>query len=196
MAVKRTAEQVIAELWEGNWRFQRGEAVGPRRDAARRTAVAGGQAPQAAVVACSDSRVVPELLFDQGLGDLFVVRIAGNVVGDDALGSLEYAAAHLEVPVIVLLGHSRCGAIGATLHGESGSPCVEGIVAALRPAVEATAACGGDRAENAAREHVRRLASELPERSSVLRKRLATGRLTIVSAFYDVATGAVSRVEP
>ncbi|MCX6094326.1 MAG: carbonic anhydrase [Candidatus Bipolaricaulota bacterium] len=196
MTAKRTAEQVMSELWEGNRRFQRDEAVGPRRDGARRASVADGQTPCAAVVACSDSRVPPELLFDQGLGDLFVVRVAGNVIGGDALGSLEYAAEHLEVPVIVVLGHSRCGAIGAALRGESGSPHLNGILVALRPAIEATAALRGDRAANAAREHARRLAAELPARSLALRRRAETGRLAIVGAYYDVATGAVERLEP
>ncbi len=196
MMVRRTAEQVVSELWEGNRRFQCGEVVGPRRDRARRASIADGQAPCAAVVACSDSRVPPELLFDQGLGDLFVVRVAGNVIGGDALGSLEYAAEHLEVPVIVVLGHSRCGAVAAAIHGESGPPHLGGILAALRPAVEATARLGGDRASNAAREHVRRLTAELPARSSTLGRRADTGRLVIVGAYYDIATGAVERLEP
>lgn len=196
MTVKRTADQALCELWDGNRRFQREESLGPRRDGARRASVADAQTPFAAVVACSDSRVPPELIFDQGLGDLFVVRVAGNVVGSDALGSLEYAAEHLEVPVIVVLGHSRCGAVNAAIRGESGSPHVEGVLAALRPAVEATAALRGDRAANAAREHARRLVAELPIRSSILRRRGETGRLTLVGAYYDVSTGAVERLEP
>jgi carbonic anhydrase len=197
MTLRRTATQeVIGELWEGNRRFQRDEARGPRRDRARRAEVAERQAPIAAVVACSDSRVPPEILFDQGLGDLFVVRVAGNVVGGDALGSLEYAAEHLEVPVVVILGHSRCGAVGAALHGgESGSPHIDAILAALRPAVEATAAIGGDRAAHAAKEHVRRLVGELPGRSAILRTRVETGRLAVVGAYYDVVSGAVERLE-
>ncbi|MDD5264260.1 MAG: carbonic anhydrase [Candidatus Bipolaricaulis sp.] len=195
MTAKRTADQVLCELWEGNRRYQRDEPIGPRRDGTRRASVADGQTPLAAVVTCSDSRVPPELIFDQGLGDLFVVRVAGNVIGGDALGSLEYAAEHLEVPVIVVLGHSRCGAVGAAVGGESGSPHLEGILAALRPAVEATAALRGDRVANAAREHVRRLVSELPTRSSVLGRRGDTGRLAIVGAYYDVSTGAVERLE-
>jgi carbonic anhydrase len=194
MTAKRTADQALCELWEGNRRFQRDESIGPRRDGARRASVADAQTPFAAVVACSDSRVPPELLFDQGLGDLFVVRVAGNVIGSDALGSLEYAAEHLEVPAIVVLGHSRCGAVSAAIRGESGSPHIEGVLAALRPAVEATAALRGDRAANAAREHVRRLVTELPTRSSVLRRRVDTGRLDIVGAYYDVSTGAVEQL--
>ena len=196
MTAKRTADQALSELWEGNRRFQRDESVGPRRNGARRASVADVQAPFAAVMACSDSRVPPELIFDQGLGDLFVVRVAGNVIGSDALGSLEYAAEHLEVSVIVVLGHSRCGAVSAAIRGESGSPHVEGILAALRPAVEATAALRGDRVANAAREHARRLVAELPTRSSVLRHRGDTGRLAVVAACYDVSTGAVERLEP
>lgn len=189
------ADSILAELWAGNRRFQRGEAVGPRRDRSRRVAVADGQSPCASVVACSDSRVPPELLFDQGLGDLFVVRLAGNVIGADALGSLEYAAGHLDVPVIVILGHSRCGAVSAGVRGEHASAHMEGILASLRPAIEATAALPGDPIANAAREHVRRLAAGLAARSPALCERVAAGRLTVVAAYYDVATGEVERLK-
>lgn len=169
------ADSILAELWAGNRGFQRGEAVGPRRDRNRRASIADGQSPCAAVVACSDSRVPPELLFDQGLGDLFVVRLAGNVIGADALGSLEYAAGHLDVPVIVILGHSRCGAVSAAVRGEHASAHREGILVSLRPAIEATAALPGDPTANAAREHVRRLAAGLAARLPALCERAARG---------------------
>ncbi len=196
MSTEWKAEEVLAELWAGNRRFQRDEADGPRRDSRRRVSIAGSQSPRAAVVACSDSRVPPELLFDQGLGDLFVVRLAGNVIGRDALGSLEYAVGHLDVPAIVILGHSRCGAIGAAVRGGHASDHMGGILDSLRTAIEATAALPGDAVANAAREHVRRLVAGLAPRSAVLRARISEGKLAVVGAYYDLDTGAVERLEP
>ncbi|MDD4903136.1 MAG: carbonic anhydrase [Candidatus Bipolaricaulis sp.] len=196
MSAPWKADEVLAELWAGNRRFQRGEAEGPRRDSRRRTSIAGEQSPRAAVVACSDSRVPPELLFDQGLGDLFVVRLAGNVIDGDALGSLEYAVDHLDVPVIVILGHSRCGAVGAAVRGGNAATHMGGILASLQPAIEATVALPGDPVANAAREHVRRLVAGLAARSPVLRGRMDAETLTVVGAYYDLDTGAVERLEP
>jgi carbonic anhydrase len=115
------ANDVIAELRIGNQRFRDGRAQGPRRGAEHRRAAAAGQAPKAAVLTCSDSRVSPELLFDQGIGDLFVVRTAGHVIDRGALGSLEYAVEHLHVLVVLVLGHSGCGAVTAAVAGQHGA---------------------------------------------------------------------------
>lgn len=104
-------EKGLAALVEGNRRYQAQRLTHPHQNAARRAALAAGQHPFAAVLSCADSRVPPEIVFDQGLGDLFVVRVAGNITDDVVLGSLEYAVEHLHVPLVVVLGHYKCGAV-------------------------------------------------------------------------------------
>jgi carbonic anhydrase len=184
-----TVDGVLADLRAGNDRFRHGAAESPRRSAERRHAVAGGQSPKAAVLTCSDSRVPPEVLFDQGLGDLFVVRTAGHVVDRAALGSLEYAVEHLHVLVLLILGHSGCGAVSAAVAGEGGPANIEWIVNAIRPAAWATTIVGGDAVDNAAREHVRRTAADIVRQSASLREAVERRRLAIVTAFYDLSSG-------
>ncbi len=185
------ADAALADLLEGNRRFRESAARGPRRDAARRRAVAERQAPRAAILTCSDSRVPPEILFDQGLGDLFVVRTAGHVADRAALGSLEYAVEHLGVQLIVVLGHSGCGAVTAAVGGRAGPGHVDWIVGKIRPAAWATAMVAGDAVDNAAREHVRRVAADLVQQSAVLREAAERRRLAVACAFYDLASGEV-----
>jgi carbonic anhydrase len=186
-----TGSDVIADLQHGNLRFRDGRAESPRRDSAHRRASAAGQSPKAAVLTCSDSRVPPELIFDQGLGDLFVVRTAGHVVDRGALGSLEYAVEHLHVPVIVVLGHSGCGAVTAAVAGRGGPGHVDWIVSAIRPAARATAMTGGDAVDNAAREHVRRTVVGLLGQSALLSDAVERRRLAVLGAFYDLSSGTV-----
>ncbi len=183
------AQRVLDELREGNQRFVDGRALGARRSPHDRHALLDGQAPKAAVLACSDSRVSPEILFDQGLGDLFVVRTAGHVVDRAALGSLEYAADHLKVPVLIVLGHSRCGAVTAMVRGGGGSDAIDWIVRQIRPSCLAPAASDSEAIDRIAREHVRRTGSELLERSPVLAEGAERGRLALVAGFYDLASG-------
>ena len=112
-----SADDALAQLVEGNRRFVSGEVARPHQSAARRAELAKGQAPVAIVLTCSDSRVAPELYFDQGLGDLFVIRNAGNVLDDHVLGSIEYAVEHLHVPLLIVIGHEKCGAVSAAVGG-------------------------------------------------------------------------------
>lgn len=186
-----TAADVIADLELGNRRFRDGRAEGPRRNAEHRRATAAEQSPKAAILGCSDSRVPPELLFDQGLGDLFVVRTAGHVVDRGGLGSLEYAVEHLHVPVVVVLGHSGCGAVTAAVAGHGGPGHVDWILSAIRPAVRASAMVGGDAVDHAAREHARRTAAGLVDQSALLHEAVERRRLTILVAFYDLSSGVV-----
>ncbi len=185
------ANDVIAELRIGNQRFRDGHAQGPRRGVEHRRAAAAGQSPKAAILTCSDSRVSPELLFDQGIGDLFVVRTAGHVVDRGALGSLEYAVEHLHVPVVLVLGHSGCGAVTAAAAGQHGPGGIDWIVSAIRPAVWATGMVGGDAVDNAAREHVRRTADAIAGQSALLREAVDRRRVSVVGAFYDLTSGVV-----
>ncbi|MBP8300902.1 MAG: carbonic anhydrase, partial [Planctomycetes bacterium] len=126
----------IERLLAGNARFVSGHAHGEGRDAARRTEVANGQHPYAIVITCSDSRVSPEIVFDAGIGDLFVIRTAGHVIDDHALGSIEYAAEHLHTKTVLVLGHERCGAVGAAMQGGELPGHIGSLVTAIAPNIK------------------------------------------------------------
>ncbi len=188
------ARRALDALVEGNRRFREGVAAGPRRDAARRVETAGGQRPFAAVVTCADSRVPPEIIFDQGIGDLFVVRTAGNVLDAAGFGSVEYAVEHLGVPLVVVLGHTRCGAVEAALSGGAPRGSVRSIVEALRPAVERSRGAPGDPVSAAVRANVAATAAALREREPVLAPLAARGLLVVAGALYDVERGGIELV--
>jgi carbonic anhydrase len=180
-------------LVEGNHRFVEGRTDHPRQDSGRRAELATTQHPFAVVLGCADSRTSPEILFDQGLGDLFVVREAGNVVDDHTLGSIEYAVEHLHSPLIVVLGHERCGAVAAARDtiaaGAHAEGHVDSLIEAIRPAVEATV---GQDAEATCRANVRNVVKALRASDPVLRHAIEAGHLTVVGAHYDLDTGAVT----
>lgn len=188
------ASEALDDLKAGNLRFCADRAEGPRRDAERRRSVAAEQSPKAAVLTCSDSRVVPELLFDQGLGDLFVVRTAGHVLDRGAVGSLEYALEHLQIPLVLILGHSRCGAVTSAVAGRPGPGGIDWVMNAIRPSVWATVSAQGDAVENAAREHARRTSSDLVRMSALLHEAVERRHVSVVSAYYDLASGSVEFV--
>jgi carbonic anhydrase len=192
-----TADQALALLKEGNERFVNGSAPAPSAQSReRRLEIARGQTPFAVLVSCSDSRVPPELLFGRGLGELFIIRNAGNTVDTAALGSIQYAVAELGVPLIVVLGHQRCGAVdaavavverNATFPGSIGQ-MIEPIV----PAVLSARNQPGVLLDNAVRENVRRVVNRLrtfPD--AVLQEPLRAGTLKIVGARYDLDDGRV-----
>ncbi len=185
----------LAALIEGNGRFAAGTPEHPRQDARRREEVLEkGQYPFAAIVGCADSRVPPELVFDQGLGDLFVVRVAGNLVDDLGLASLEYAAAHLGVPLIVIMGHSRCGAVTAAAEAIDAPGRLSAILTALGPSIEKAKGLSGDLVEAAARESVKSTVASLKASEPVLRPLVDRGALRIVGMFYDIERGTVEVV--
>jgi carbonic anhydrase len=190
-----TADEALARLKAGNERFIAGQVIHPNAGADRRTEVAKGQKPYAIVVGCSDSRVGPEVVFDQGLGDLFVVRTAGNVVDDVALGSIEYAAEHCGVPVIFVLGHTRCGAVAAAVAGGEAPGHVGSIVEKIKPAVEETKGKEGDAVDNAVRANVRNVVSQLRGAGPILSGLVKAGKLRVVGGCYDLDTGKVGMVE-
>jgi carbonic anhydrase len=179
-------------LQEGNRRFISGKTLRPHGDPARRADVASGQEPFAIIVGCADSRTSPELLFDRGLGDLFVTREAGNVVGDHAIGSIEYAVAHLHSRLIVVLGHERCGAVKAAREVVASKGHAEGhvhsLVEAIKPAVDATS---GMDAEATCRENVRNVARQLRESDPILKGMVDRKEIQVVGAHYDLDTGFV-----
>lgn len=196
------AAEALDRLREGNLRFLAGARdLDPAHAARRRAELVAGQRPFAAILACSDSRVPVELLFDQGFGDLFVVRVAGNVAGPSQIGSIEYAASHLGTRLVVVLGHSRCGAILATLEALRSpagvaSPNLRSIVEEIRPAVLPLppAAPGRDTEElvrRAVRANVRAAVARLREGSEVLARAMREDGLLVVGAEYSIETGAV-----
>lgn len=188
--------QALLRLREGNARYA-ANAITQRDFSVGRVARAEAQAPFASILSCSDSRLAPELVFDQGPGALFVVRVAGNFVDREGLATLEFGAAMLNVPLIMVLGHSDCGAVNATINAMTTGEVLPGqlpnLVNALRPAVEAAQARRpANLAAEATRENVLRNVSFLETANPILAPRVASGDLAVVGAIYDIATGTVA----
>ncbi|MEN8257161.1 MAG: carbonic anhydrase [Thermodesulfobacteriota bacterium] len=186
-----TSDEALAMLLDGNKRFVNTQATHPHQDPEYRVSLGKGQAPFAAVLACADSRVPPEVIFDEGLGDLFVVRVAGNIVCDQLLGSLEYAAAHLHTPLIMVMGHTKCGAIGAVASGAELEGHISSLAPAIQPAVDKVKGQEGDLTDNAAKEVARMTADQLASSQPVLADLVKAGKLKVVPAFYDLESGVV-----
>jgi carbonic anhydrase len=187
-------DAVLTQLKAGNARFAAGKSTHPDGSTARRRDLTKGQHPKAVILGCSDSRVPPELVFDEGLGDLFVIRVAGNVADPVNLGSVEYAAEHLGTPVVVVLGHHACGAVKAT--AESGGKAegnIGAIVAEIAPAVEQAKAAPGKEGllHDASHANARRVAGALTQRSPLLAKLVEEGKLKIAVAVYALDSGKV-----
>jgi carbonic anhydrase len=188
------ADEALRRLKEGNARYVAGRAAHPHRSAGRRLEVAGGQRPFAIVFGCADSRVPPEIVFDRGLGDLFVVRTAGQALDAAAVGSIELGVSELRIPLIMVLGHDQCGAVKATIHAlETHAPadgCIGALVESIRPAVERVRARPGDLLRHAVRANVDITIGRL-KASPILASALAEGKVRIVGGCYDLETGAV-----
>ena len=202
----RTPTSAWQEMTRGNDRFVAGEPLHPRQDVERREEVARGQTPIAALFGCSDSRLAAEIIFDKGIGDLFVIRNAGQVISESVIGSLEYAVAVLHVPLIVVLGHDSCGAVLAAIDSQTADatplpPHIAGLISRIVPAVRRVA--GIDGAFNAqgaidsslvdsrdvGREHLRDTIAELLEESELISDAIAAGTLAIVGANYSLLVG-------
>lgn len=201
-ATAPTPDEALQTLRDGNERFARGQAEHPRQDTARAAETAlDGQHPIATVLSCSDSRVPVEILFDCGIGDAFTVRVAGNVADVDEIGSIEYGVDHLETPVLVVLGHSKCGAVTAVVTGAELHGLIPPLVENIRPAVEAARQNfpgreGADLVPEAIRANVWQTIDDICHNSPAVRNRLATGKLTIVGAVYDLESGRVDWLGP
>lgn len=197
-----SADEALRQLLEGNARFVKGQPASPRRGPDDFRALAEAQYPEAVLVSCSDSRVAPEILFDVGVGDIFVVRVAGNVVsgaGVTVKGSIEYAVAELNVPLIVVLGHSGCGAVKAAIKHidakDSLPGAINGLVELIKPAVTQSKGMPGDALENAVRKNVEIGVERLKELQPILAPRVKDSKLKIVGAVYDLRTGVVTLVD-
>lgn len=181
----------LSRLLAGNRRYVAGTITHPNQTAGRRRAVANGQHPFAIILGCSDSRVPPEVVFDQGLGDLFVVRVAGNIAEPATLASIEYAAEHIGVGLVVVLGHSRCGAVDAALKGGDAPGHIAALVTAIAPAMEQTRDQPGDRLDNAVKANAELVAEQLRTSDPLLSHLVQDGKLRIVAARYDLDSGKV-----
>ncbi|MFZ0833430.1 MAG: carbonic anhydrase [Mycobacterium sp.] len=182
-------------LKEGNERFVAGQPAHPSQSVEHRASLADGQRPIAVVFGCSDSRVAAEIIFDQGLGDMFVVRTAGHVIDSAVLGSIEYAVAVLDVPLIVVLGHDSCGAVKSTLealdNGVIPRGYVRDLVERVSPSVLTGRREGLSQVDEIEAHHVRETAAQLLSRSTAILERIPTGELAIVGLTYHLADGRV-----
>ena len=182
----------LRELENGNERFVAGRTIGPNRNLARAKDVASKQAPFAAVLSCADSRVPVEILYDQGIGDLFVCRVAGNLVTPELLASLEFGTLVLGAKALLVLGHTSCGAVSATIQAKAVPGQISVLYRHIHPAVERAGSAG---VEAVARENVRMQVRLLTGSSPVIAELLKEGRLVVMGGIYDLTTGRVTLLD-
>lgn len=185
----------LQKLEAGNERFASFHPIHPDQTLQRLQELEKGQKPYAVVVSCSDSRVPPELVFDQGLGDLFVIRTAGNVIGDFELGSIEYAVEHLGVSLVVVMGHEECGAIKAFLESDihEAEGHIKDIVKAIQeePEEQEVLREAGRKIDPAVRANIRHGVEQLKNSGPILAEKVQEGKLNIVGAMYNIDNGKV-----
>src|SRR6266704_902775 len=187
-AASMPADTALAKLKEGNLRFATSEVSQSKPTAARRKETVQGQHPFAIIVGCADSRTPPELIFDQNLGDLFVIRTAGNLVDDHALGSIEYGVEHLGARLVVVLGHQRCGAVTAALASDTAPGHIQSLVRDIQPAVKAAKGKDGNVTDIAIAENARLMAAKIRNEASLGE---FAKEVRIISGVYDLDTGKV-----
>ncbi|MEP7034310.1 MAG: carbonic anhydrase [Dermatophilaceae bacterium] len=194
-----TPAEAWAKLARGNERFVSGQHSHPNQDVARRDSLTEGQTPFAVFFGCADSRVAAEIIFDRGLGDLFVVRTAGHVIDAGVLGSIEFGVAILDIPLVVILGHDSCGAVSATVQAVQSGVMPKGyirdIVERVTPSVLAAHKAGMTTPDEIEAEHVRHTLRLLSERSSLVAERVASGQLAVVGATYALGAGRARIVD-
>ncbi len=197
-----SADDALAKLKEGNARFAGGTLTHPNSDSARRALTASkGQTPFVTILSCSDSRVPVELLFDAGIGDLFVIRVAGNVADTDEIGSMEYGVDHLGTPLLVILGHTKCGAVTATVQEAQVEGHIPSLIGKIEPAVEKAKADNpsmGREAlvDEAIKANIWQAIEDTLSQSEIIRKRTIAGKVKVVGALYDIEKGTVTFLGP
>ncbi len=193
------ADEALTRLLEGNQRYAANKSLDVNESVARRTEVAQGQDPFATIFSCVDSRVPPELIFDRGLGDLFVIRTAGHVIDRAVLGSLEFGVAELQIPLLMVLGHDKCGAVKATIELIERNTTAEAnigwLVEGIRPALEQVKGQAGDELDNTVKANIELTVKHLRD-SELLAHAIAQGKLKIIGAYYDLHTGIVAVTVP
>lgn len=197
-----SADEALRLLKAGNARYAEGKSQHPHQDRIRRALTAAqGQHPLAAVLTCSDSRAPAEIIFDQGIGDIFVVRVAGNVAATNEIGSLEYAVDVLAVPLVVLLGHTQCGAVGAVLDATKLPPNIAKLVAPIKPAVDKAREANPDAAKDvllqaAITDNVWQAVDDMLRQSPIIREKVRDNQVQAVGALYDIDSGQVQWLGP
>jgi len=197
VSARLSSSSALEQLLDGNHRYRTGRPIHTEHTA-RREETAGSQQPFAIVLSCSDSRVPPEFVFDQGIGDLFVVRVAGNVATDVGIGSVEYAVSHFGSALLVILGHTKCGAVSATVDALANGGTVPGQIAAIvdqiAPAARASAHERGDKYLNATKANARAVASKLKGTQPIIAPAVAAKKLEVVPMLYALDSGEVTRL--
>lgn len=183
------SQEVLARLKTGNDRFVADKLDGKLQDSSRRGSLTGGQEPYAIILSCADSRVVPELCFDTGLGELFVIRVAGNVANTSTIGSIEYAVAHIGCPLLVVMGHESCGAVTAAIGGGNNGYNINHLLAHVTPALVASG--DGANVNDVVKKNAELTATELASRSSIIGDAVSGGKLQVVPAYYELGSGKV-----
>ncbi len=181
-------QDALARLKKGNENFVADHLDGRLQNSSRRSELTSGQDPFAIILSCADSRVVPELAFDTGLGELFVIRVAGNVANTSTIASIEYAVANLKAHLIVVMGHESCGAITAALAGGDNGHNLNHLLQHVNPALEASE---DKSVNNVVKMNAKMTGKELEERSDIISKAVKAGNTRIVSAYYNLKTGKV-----
>ena len=187
-----TADDALQLLTEGNARYTADKCEHPNLSQSRRAETTGGQSPYAVVLACADSRVTPELIFDAGIGDLFVTTVAGNIASPEVTGTIEYAALHLDTRLVVVMGHQSCGAVTAAVDGSPHGNSIDSLVNAMQGTVAKAKDQAGDQVDNTIRQNAHDVCADLIGRSPAMAELVEAGTLKIVPAYYALDTGAVS----
>lgn len=191
-----TADQAMKNLMEGNARFASGNSIHPDQSVAdRRAELVTTQHPYAVIVTCSDSRVPPEIVFDEGLGEIFVVRTAGQVMDNVTLGSIEYAVDHLNVQLVLVLGHDGCGAVEAAVAGGESPGHIGDLVSAIKPAVDVAKGMKGDLLNNSIDVNTENIVAKLKSSEPILSTAVKQGKLTVLGARYQLGSGVVKILE-
>ena len=185
-------QDALQVLLDGNGRFSSGKLEHPHQDQKRRNELLAGQNPIAVILTCSDSRLSPEVIFDQGLGDIFVVRTAGNVLDDIALGSVEYAVEHLHVPLVVVMGHQKCGAVSAVVSGAELTGHLVDIGKEIAPAVAKAKGMKGDLLTNSIDVNIANIVVQLMTSEPILKEFVETNKIKVVGSRYDFDSGKVT----
>ena len=185
------AAKALETLMAGNKRYVEGSMSFLHQDKEWCLSLSKGQHPFAIILACSDSRVSPGVVFDQGLGDIFIIRVAGNIVDDVVLGSIEYAAAHLNVPLLMVMGHTNCGAVAATCSVADPEGHIGRITSFIKPVADKVRSHDGDHVTNTVHALAKSVAHELETSKPILADLVDSGKLKVVASVYDIETGKV-----
>lgn len=191
-SVRTTPKAAFERLMKGNQRYVDNKLQHPNRTKESREALINQQSPFAVVLGCSDSRVSPEIIFDEGIGDLFVVRVAGNVVSPIVLDSIEYSAIYLKSSIILVLGHENCGAVSAVVQRNTKD--IESVAALIEPAIKASENQEGNRIENAIKTNVRLMVEQI-KKTAVISKLIEEGNIDVVGGYYRLGTGTIDIIK-